>query len=211
MGILKLKLMNFKILFISIVIGLGCISDSYSQFSNKTDSIKYEKFLPDYAKIQFAGGIGFLSTGVGYTFLDHKLELSFFYGYVPERFTVDDLHSVSLQVTAKFLRYKISETIEILPLNFGWYIHHTFGNEYWVLLPDNYSNNYYWWSPGRNAGIFLGGEIKTKLFATKMPASGTAFYTRVGSRGLYLVSKIGNSSIPMSDIIELGFGIAIYR
>jgi|GEM_PF-2787348 hypothetical protein len=34
---------------------------------------------------------------------------------------------------------------------------------------------------------------------------------RVGSRGLYIASKFGNSSIPLSDIIELGFGVAVYR
>jgi len=184
---------------------------SYAQELSKTDSTRYSKFLPDYVKLQYAGGIGFLSTGVGYTFIDHRLDLSLFYGYVPTWFTVDDLHSLSLQFTAKFFRFKASKNVEILPLNIGWYLHHTFGSEYWVKLPDHYPEEYYWWSPGRNAGVFLGGEIKTKLFANKTPASGTAFYVRVGTRGLYLSSKVGNSSIPISDIVELGFGVAIYR
>jgi len=161
--------------------------------------------------LQYAGGIGFLSAGVGYTFVDHRIDVSAFYGYVPTWFTVDDLHSVSLQFTAKLIRIKASESIEILPLNIGWYLHHTFGNEYWVKLPDNYPDEYYWWSPGRNAGIFIGGEIKTKLLANKTPASGMAFYVRAGTRGLYLSSKVGNSSIPITDIIELGFGVALYR
>ncbi|MCK5029563.1 MAG: hypothetical protein KAR57_08010, partial [Bacteroidales bacterium] len=63
------------------------ISASYSQVSYKVDSASYKKFLPDYVKLQFAGGIGFLSTGIGYTFFDHRLDVSFFYGYVPEYFT----------------------------------------------------------------------------------------------------------------------------
>lgn len=211
MELLMLRAMNFKILLLSILIATCSISTSQSQVPTEIDSAKYKKLLPDYLKIQFAGGIGFLSTGVGYSFLKQKLEVSFFYGYVPKYFTVDDLHSISLQLTAKIFKFQISENIELLPFNFGWYAHHTFGNEYWVTLPDNYPENYYWWSPGRNAGIFIGGEVKTKLFATKTPASGTAFYARIGSRGLYMTSKVGNSSIPMSDILELGIGIAIYR
>ena len=207
----KLKHMSFKILLISAFTLVCSVSATYSQVSFKLDSISYKKALPDYVKLQFAGGIGFLSTGVGYTFLDHRLDISFFYGYVPKYFTYDDLHSISLQLTAKLLRFELSDNIEILPLNFGWFAHHTFGNEYWIKLPDNYPDEYYWWSPGRNAGIFIGGEIKTKLFATKTPASGTAFYARIGSRGLYLTSKFGNSSISLTDIIELGFGVAIYR
>lgn len=211
MTILKLKHMSFKVLFIIVLAMLLITSATYGQESNKIDSVSYSKFLPDYVKLQYAGGIGFLSAGVGYTFVDHRLDVSLFYGYVPTWFTVDDLHSISLQFTAKLIRIKASKNIEILPLNFGWYLHHTFGNEYWVKLPDNYPKDYYWWSPGRNAGVFIGGEIKTKLLSNKTPASGTAFYVRAGTRGLYVASKVGNSSIPISDIIELGFGIAIYR
>jgi hypothetical protein len=184
---------------------------TYSARGWNPDSTKFGKFLPDYVKLQYAGGIGFISLGPGYTFLRQKIDVSFFYGYVPGAFTIDDLHSVSLQFTAKLIRIKTNAGIEILPLNLGWYLHHTFGKEYWVKLPDNYPKGYYWWSPGRNAGIFLGGEIKTKLLANKSPASGIAFYVRMGTRGLYLASKAGNSSIPFSDIIELGFGIALYR
>jgi hypothetical protein len=179
--------------------------------SDSNETVKQYRFLPDYVKLQYAGGIGFLSAGVGYSFFDYRLDVSFFYGYTPVWFTVDDLHSISLQFTAKFIRIKTNRNIEILPLNFGWYIHHTFGKEYWVVLPNNYPKGYYWWPPGINAGVFLGGEIKTKLLANQTPASGLAFYVRVGTRVLYLSSKVGNSSIPVTDIIELGFGVAFYR
>ncbi|MDZ7743895.1 MAG: hypothetical protein U5Q03_19720 [Bacteroidota bacterium] len=162
-------------------------------------------------KLQFAGGIGFLSMGPGYTFFKDKIDVSFFYGYVPRELSRDDLHSVSLQFTAKLLKFELNDKISLLPLNVGWFIHHTFGSEFWIKLPSNYPEDYYWWSPGRNAGIFVGGEIKTQLLAQETPASGIAFYFRLGSRGLYLSSKYGNQSIPIEDILELGFGVAFYR
>lgn len=177
----------------------------------ESDSTTYKKFIPDYVKLQFAGGIGFLSAGVGYTFFKDKLDISLFYGYIPEYFTVDDLHSISLQFTSKLLKYNLTDNIKVLPLNFGMFAHHTFGSEYWVRLGDKYPKGYYWWYPAVNAGLFLGAEIKTKLFANKTPASGTAFYIRIGTRGLYLASKMDNSTIPVKDIIELGFGVAVYR
>ncbi|MDA3779244.1 MAG: hypothetical protein PF487_03275 [Bacteroidales bacterium] len=203
--------MNFKVFLIFVFTFLYSSTDSYSQPEYKVDSFAYKKFLPNYVKLQFAGGIGFLSTGVGYTFFDRKLDLTFFYGYIPKYVTADDLHSVSLQLTVKLLKYKILKNVEILPLNFGFFGHHTFGNEFWVKLPNNYPDNYYWWAPGRSIGVFIGGEIKTKLLANKTPASGTAFYTRIGTRSLYLVSKFSNSSISLNDIVELGFGVAVYR
>jgi len=172
---------------------------------------KYDWLLPDYVKLQYAGGIGFLSAGIGYTFVHQRIDASFFYGYVPKGISIDDLHSVSLQFTAKLIRIRLSENYQLLPLNFGWFLHHTFGSEYWIKLPSHYPPEYYWWSPGRNAGVFVGAELKTKWLASKIPASGLAIYTRLGTRGLYLASKVGNSSIPITDIIELGFGIALYR
>ena len=190
---------------------LGAGVETFSQVSINPDSAKYKRFVPDYLKLQFAGGIGFISMGIGYTFFKQKLDVSYFYGYVPKFFSTDDLHSVSLQLTAKLLRFKVNQNIELMPLNIGWFIHHSFGSEYWIKLPEHYPDEYYWWSPGRNSGVFLGGEIRTKLLSNKTPASGTAFYFRVGSRGLYIASKVGNSSISLNDIIELGFGIAVYR
>ena len=205
-----LKRWSFNAVFIVILL-FAFPGNADSQNSMVTDSSRFKKFLPDYVKFQYAGGIGFISTGAGYTFLNDKLDVSFFYSYIPYMISEDDLHSVSLQVTSRLLHYNISENIEILPLNLGFFIHHTFGNNYWIRQPAHYPDKYYWWSPGRNAGLFTGGEIKTKLLSGKTPASATAFYFRVGSRVLYLVSMAGNSEIPLHEVLELGFGLAIYR
>lgn len=207
---LLLKRCSFKSGFIVILI-FALPENGASQNLTLPDSMQFRKFLPDYVKFQYAGGIGFVSTGVGYTFFNEKLDVSYFYSYIPHMVTEDDLHSVSLQITSRLLRYNLSENAEVLPLNIGFFVHHTFGNKYWIKQPAHYPDNYYWWAPGRNAGLFIGGEIKTKLLSNITPASGTAFYFRVGSRVLYLVSIVGNSEIPLHEVLEFGFGLAIYR
>jgi hypothetical protein len=211
MRILKFRHIIFKLGLVLAFAFFLNQSQSIAQENTPKDTSRCSMLIPDYIKLQYAGGIGFMSAGVGYTFFKERLDVTMFYGYVPKTFGITDLQSISLQLTVKLLKYKINDNIEILPLNFGWYAHHTFGSEFWVTLPDKYSKGYYWWSPGRNAGIFIGGELKTKLLANESPASGTAFYFRIGSRGLYIASKAGNSTIPLTDIIELGFGVAIYR
>lgn len=183
----------------------------YSQNEIKINDESSKNYLPDNIKLQYAGGLGFLSAGVGYSFLNEKLDVSMFYGYVPKFVSVKDLHSLNFQFTAKLFRIKLSKDIEIIPLNIGGYFQHTFGNEYWLKLPDKYPSGYYWWSPGLNTGVFFGSEIKTKWLANKTSFSGTSFYVNVGTKSYYLASKIGNSSIPLSDIINIGFGIIIYR
>ena len=96
------KQWHFKIALIVLLVHLFNPVDTYGQYSQKTDSAKDVRFLPDYVKLQFAGGIGLLSIGVGYSFFKEKLEVSYFYGYVPKAVSIDDLHSVSLQVPQSF-------------------------------------------------------------------------------------------------------------
>jgi hypothetical protein len=186
---LRWKPIRFSAIYLFAIIFLLGSFQIHAQELQQDKKGKLHYLIPDYVKLQYAGGIGFMSVGVGYTFFKHRLDVSMFYGYVPKAFSVDDLHSISLQLTAKLLHFKLNDKLDLLPLNFGWYAHHTFGNEFWITLPDKYADDYYWWSPGRNAGVFIGAELKTKLLATKSPASGTAFYIRIGSRGLYIAKQ----------------------
>ena len=39
---------------------------------------------PDHLMIQYAGGIGFMSIGAGYSNKNQKLEADFYYGYLPK-------------------------------------------------------------------------------------------------------------------------------
>ncbi|MDD3132262.1 MAG: hypothetical protein RBR47_04110 [Bacteroidales bacterium] len=199
-------MLHFKyLMFLAFVLAMFTTSRS------QTLSPKADLLLPDYVKLQYAGGIGFMSAGVGYTFIKDRLDVTFFYGYIPAQLHTKTLHSVSLQFTAKLIKIPLSDKYQLLPFNFGWFIHHTMGNEYWIKLPAHYPSQYYWWSPGRTAGFFVGGELKTPWLRSKVPASGIALYARIGTRGLYLATKVGNSTLPVSEIIELGFGIALYR
>lgn len=201
----KLKIIVSRVLLLSLILLLPTASFS------RTDSLEISKFLPHYVKLQYAGGIGFISPGIGYTFFKSKLDITAFYGFVPKSIAKNSLSSVSIQATAKFFEFAYGN-ITVHPFNIGLFLHHTFGPDYWVSLPSHYPDSYYWWSPGRMGGVFLGGEIKTKLLANKTPSAGTAFYFRVGSRGLYLVSLYGNEqTLNLSDVLELGFGVAIYR
>jgi len=136
---LKYRHTIYKISLLLVIVLFFNINNGYSQEDSTANTEKYKKFLPNYVKLQYAGGIGFMSVGVGYTFIKHHLDVTMFYGYVPKAFSVTDLHSISLQLTAKLLKYKINDNIEVLPLNFGWYAHHTFGEEFWIRLPDKYA------------------------------------------------------------------------
>jgi len=166
--------------------------------------------LPDHYKIQFAGGIGFLSAGLGYDFFKERVDISYFYGYVPEQFAHNELHSVSLQLSGKPFKLDINSKFDYYPLNIGIFLHHTFGEEYYITLPDYYPEDYYWWYPGRTGGFFLEGQFDYQYKDSDKNFSKVGFYYRIVTRGVYLTSKISNSSIPLEDIFSLGLGVVVY-
>lgn len=174
------------------------------------DSEWLKTLYPDHYKIQFAGGIGFFSAGFGYDFFNNRIDLSYFYGYVPEWFSEEDLHSVSLQLSGKPFKIDINSRFDYFPLNIGVFIHHTFGKEYYLTLPDHYPEDYYWWYPGRTGGLFFEGQLNFQYKEPDQIFSKIGFYYRIVTRGVYLTSKFSNSSIPLEDIFSLGLGIVIY-
>ena len=182
-----------------------------SQILHSSDSSGSKRFLPDYLKVQFAGGTGFISAGIGYSFPKQHIDVSVIYGNVPKFISTDLLHIVSFQVSGNILKYKIKNKFEFYPLDIGFIIHQNFGSGFWTKLPSYYPDKYYWWSPGLSSGLIWDIGLKTKVFNNSKLASGTTFYIHLETGGLYLTSKYGNSSLPLREIIDFGIGIKVYR
>ncbi|HAF28084.1 MAG TPA: hypothetical protein DCG75_03455 [Bacteroidales bacterium] len=210
--LLIFKYINSTRKFISILLIMALIAviGNKNTYSNEPNSAWIKHLYPDHYKVQFAGGIGFVSAGLGYDFFKERVDISYFYGYVPEWFSKEDLHSVSLQLTGKPFKIHLNSKLEYYPLNIGMFIHHTFGSEYYITLPDHYPEDYYWWSPGRTGGLFLEGQLNYQFKEPDQIFSEIGFYYRIVTRGVYLTSKISNTSIPLEDIFSLGLGIVIY-
>ena len=170
----------------------------------------FKILYPDHYKAQFAGGIGFVSAGLGYDFFKERVDISYFYGYVPTQFAHKELHSVSLQLSGKPFKLDFNSKFDYYPLNIGIFLHHTFGDEYYVTWPDHYPEDYYWWYPGRTGGLFLEGQLNYQFKDSDQTFSEIGFYYRIVTRGVYLTSKFSNSSIPIEDIFSLGLGVVIY-
>lgn len=196
--------------FIAFIISVIFALFPLNSLGKEPNSNWLKTFYPNHYKVQFAGGIGFLSAGFGYDFFNNRVDISYFYGYVPEWFSEEDLHSVSLQLSGKPFRIDINSKFDYYPLNIGMFIHHTFGDEYYLTLPDHYPEEYYWWYPGRTGGLFLEGQLNYQFKEPDQIFSEIGFYYRMVTRGVYLTSKFSNSSIPLEDIFSLGLGIVIY-
>lgn len=206
-----LRQLYFKKAGAFILILSLCQNQIISQILHISDSSESKRFLPEYKKVQYAGGTGFLSAGFGYSFLNQHVDVSLLYGAVPKFISTDVQHIIGLQVSGNLLKYQIKNRFELYPLNIGISVHHHFGSEFWTKLPSHYPNKYYWWSPGVSSGLFWDIGLKTKVFKNSNPGSGTNFYLHLETRGLSLASKYGNSSLPLREVIDFGIGIKVYR
>lgn len=159
----------------------------------------FTRLLPHHGKLQFAGGIGFLSAGIGYTSGGKRMQYDIYYGYVPESAGGVTIHSVTGKLTWIALRHKLDKNVQWDMLSAGILFNYAFGKQYFLFSPRNYPYHYYGFPTAAHAGFFAGGGLRYKK---------TGFYYEIGTTDKELLSYINNNrSLGLMDIINIGIGI----
>ncbi|MCW3074406.1 MAG: hypothetical protein JWP69_1475 [Flaviaesturariibacter sp.] len=163
--------------------------------------------VPHHAKLQYAGGIGFLAAGVGYANRKEKLEMDLFYGYVPKSLDGLPIHTT----TAKFAWWPIrpitAKGLQVKPLATGLLVNYTFGKQYFAFSPEHYSFRYYDHPTSLHAGIFLGSAIQTKPNPNKRIRQWGLYYELL-AYDVDIFSYAGNrKALSLADIVTLGIGV----
>ena len=195
---------KLRIHLLSVFIFLN-VSIIYSQDSSVAD--KKAWYIPDYAKIQFAGNIGFLSIGPGYKIFDNVLQSDILYGFVPHFLGGTTIHSLVLKNTIMPYGFKINNIV-ITPMagftvNFDLGSHnseHVFSKKY----PDGYyKTNAIHFTGYAGCKIFYGLDDKAFI-------KGLDFYGEVGSVDVSLKYYMGTDEIRFIDILSLALGMNFY-
>lgn len=139
---------------------VSAVNPLYGQ--SKLDTILY-KIMPNNVKLQYAGNIGMFSTGIGYETKSKKWKADFMYGFVPEKYAVDEpIHSVTLRGKYAPIHRTYGNDIQVNWLNTGMLFNYSFGENYFFQPPRNYEKGYYKLSTALNVGIFVGSEVRYK-------------------------------------------------
>ena len=202
-------------------VGLGSIR---AQGTEEKPLTRYERrvlryktgwanLIPDYSKLQFAGGMGVLSAGVGWAYgRKDKWETDVFIGFLP-RFQGKDGHA-TFTLKENFYPWKIklnhedrysSWTLE--PFSVSLYINKIFGDgEFWTRQPDRYPQKYYVLATNLRFNLSFGQRIN---FALKNPrfANTVSFFYEVGTNDLYVICAIQNRTLKLHDIFSLSLGL----
>jgi len=173
----------------------------------QTDSSRSRsKWLPDHAKLQYAGGIGFFSVGAGYTTQKDKLHGDLYYGYTPKSVGGLHIHALTAKATWFPLKNISHKSFQVRPLTAGLLVNYTFGKQYFGFTPENYPFDYYKFPTSLHMGAFIGGQVNKK-FSSQRGVKQLGLYYELGTFDREVISYVRNrKALSITAILNLGIG-----
>jgi len=193
-----------KKILLHIIISLLFVHNAYS---NDSTQVKVKHWLtPEYATIQFAGNIGFLSLGIGYQFFNNRINSEILYGFVPASISkAENIHTITFKNTFPIINKKI-KTIITSPIT-GFAVSYETGNNSFVKLPDKYPDDYYR-TNAFHFTFFIGAKVH-KEFTNPIIIKGIDFYFEIGTVDTYLWYAMSQKINP-TKIFSLSVGVNLY-
>jgi hypothetical protein len=163
-------------------------------------------YIPDHAVAQFAGNIGMISAGVGYSYLGDNVQTDVLYGFVPAFESKTSIHILTAKTAFHPFAIPMGENYILEPLRLGTGVSYSAGPQFFTRLPMRYPNKYYWWASSLRFTPFIGMGLSRKVGSEATAIKRVQLYAEVGTTDLDLVSKFDNTTIPVWDILNLAVG-----
>lgn len=168
----------------------------------------WESLIPAYTKLQYAGGMGLMNLGFGWSYgQNDQWETDVFLGFIP-RYSSDN-SKITMTLKQNFIPWQkpLNKTMTLEPLTTSLYLNTVFSDEFWTKEPDRYPAGYYNFSTRVRFHLSVGQRLrfnipdKKRLFARSI----TAFY-EISTCDLYVVSAFTNK-LSLDDYLRLSFGL----
>lgn len=178
---------------------------AFAQDSHTTNTDR-KWYLPDHVTLQFAGNIGMLSAGPGYSYLHDKVNTDVLYGFVPGFETNTSIHILTAKNYFTPYRHTFNEKYQWEVLKTGFGVSYSIGSQFYTSLPKRYPDNYYWWASSLRITPFIGTALSTKIGNDATIIKRVQLYAELGTTDLDIVSKFHNKSISVYDALNLAIG-----
>lgn len=188
------------LLWAMLLPGWGQAQDS---FTTDTDRPWY---YPDHVVLQFAGNIGLLAGGPGYSFLRDRMDAELLYGFTPGFEAKTSIHILTAKFSYRPYRISLNKGYLIEPLKFGSGISYSIGPQFYTTWPGRYPDGYYWWTTSFRITPFIGSTISRKVGNAHTLIKRVQLYGEVGTNDLAVVSFINNKKLAVSEILNLAVG-----
>lgn len=169
----------------------------------------WDKLIPHYTKIQFAGSMGMFSFGTGWDYYRRHWETDVYLGFVPKTSNHHAMATLTLKQNYYPWNIRLSDKFSFEPLATGIYLNFLLDRDYWGKQPDKYPDGYYWFSTRIRTHVFVGERFTLHLNKKKSWHQAISFFYELSTCDLYLINKVGNRSLKPKDYLSLAFGIKV--
>lgn len=210
-----MKWHNFKFQYITGVFLLlfPFLVNAQSRYDKHVRQYKkaWERLIPTYSKIQFAGDIGLLSLGTGWNYgKRNQWETDILLGFIPKYSSKDFKMTITLKQNYLPWNIELGKGFSAEPLACGIYFNTVLNDDFWTREPDRYPEGYYGFSTRIRTHIFLGQRLTYDIkYNKRMTARAITFFYEISTCDLYLVSAVGNSYLRPKDYLRLSFGLKL--
>lgn len=185
---------------------------------DRREHLKYQgwrKVIPTHAKVQYAGGMGFMSFGAGWDYgRKGQWETDVMIGYLPKRYS-DKFH-MTFTLKQNYIPWSVDcgKNLAFEPLACGMYVNYISGEEFWVREPDRYpGSKYYGFTSRSRFHVFMGERLTYYIKGNRRCGDclvrNISLFYEFSANDLNIISKSGNRSLPLSDIIFFSAGVKI--
>jgi hypothetical protein len=154
-------------------------------------------YVPDHAKLQLAGNVGFLSPGVGWA-LGRRAEADLLFGWVPEAVGGTDIFAFTGKVT--WAPWSVQAgSWRIRPATAGLQVTYTFGDQYFVVPPFTFTPT------ALRAGLALGAGASRSVRGREL-----GLYAELVALDLGLSYALSNRrALDLWDAFSLALGARV--
>ena len=210
---MDMNLSNFKTILIGFclsLLSLNGYADETSPYKKRVATYQqlWESLIPTYSKIQYAGGMGLVNIGVGWSYgKNQHWETDVFIGFIPRYSSDNSKFTMTLKQNFIPWEKEIGNRFTFEPLTCGLYFNTVFSDEFWTKEPDRYPKGYYGFSTRVRTHVFVGQRLRFNIPDKKrfFSRSITAFY-EISTCDLYVASAFTNHLNP-DDYLRLSFGL----
>ena len=173
----------------------------------------WQRLIPDHYKMQFAGSIGMVSLGTGWTYGKKKQwETDLFLGFLPK--FESDRHKVVFTVKQSYVpwRLRVKESPWVVqPLSCSFFLSSVLNEKFWTREPDRYPKGYYGFSTRIRANLSLGQRIMFDIpDVSDWFVQDISLYYELGACDTDFCTFFGDRTIKFKDILSLAIGVKVH-
>lgn len=165
--------------------------------------------IPTHIKLQYAGGMGLLSAGIGWDYGRHgQWETDLLFGFIAKHSSRRAKMTMTLK--QNFIPWSISlgRGFSLEPLTTGIYFNTVFGGEFWNRQPERYPSGYYTFSTRIRTHVFIGQRLRFDIPDSRRHFfKSIALFYELSSSDFYIITAVRNHSLHPADYLRLSFGL----